>query len=38
MSKSQTKARWANRELEERALLESIAGEDREALADLYKQ
>lgn len=38
MSKSQTKPRWANRDLEERALLESIAAEDREALTDLYNQ
>jgi len=36
MSNSQTTKRWANRELEERALLELIAAEDRDALTDLY--
>ena len=38
MSSSQTKSRWANRELEERALLELIAAKDRHALSDLYSQ
>ena len=38
MSSSQTKSRWANRELEERALLELIAAKDRDALSDLYSQ
>ena len=38
MSTSQTKTRWANRELEERALLELIAAKDRDALSDLYSQ
>jgi len=38
MSTSQTKSRWANRELEERALLELIAAKDRDALSDLYSQ
>jgi RNA polymerase sigma-70 factor (ECF subfamily) len=36
MSNSQTTKRWANRELEERALLELIAAEDRDALTELY--
>jgi len=36
MSNSQTTKRWANRELEERALLELIAAEDRDALTTLY--
>ena len=36
MSNSQTTTRWANRELEERALLELIAAEDRDALTELY--
>ena len=38
MSTSQSKTRWANRELEERALLELIAAKDRDALSDLYSQ
>jgi RNA polymerase sigma-70 factor (ECF subfamily) len=38
MSKSQTKTRWANKELEEQALLEQIAAENREALTDLYSR
>lgn len=38
MSNSQTKNPRASRELEERALLELIAADDRDALADLYSQ
>jgi len=38
MTTSQKKTRKANRDLEERALLELIAAEDRDALTDLYSQ
>lgn len=37
MSRSQTTTRWANKDREERALLRSIAGEDRAALTRLYE-
>jgi len=36
MSNSQTTTRWPNRELEERALLELVAAQDRDALTELY--
>jgi RNA polymerase sigma-70 factor (ECF subfamily) len=37
MSKSQTTTRWAKRDREERLLLRSIAGQDRDALTELYE-